>query len=156
MARIRPALPLLRLFSLSALGLCGLGGCGLFNAADSAINNGVQGATATHLAVITVLQTPAVPGLDGGPAISAASVFFGNRPSETALEPVPVNGATVLLSDPMFTRMAPQVGDAGLYLASSATGPLPYDSNALYTFKLTDSAGAIYLAEGSAPPPCTA
>ena len=102
-----------------------------------------------------MLQSPSVPGTDAG-TVTAASVFFGNRPSETTAEPNPVNGAQVNVTDDAGASFsAAAAGDAGFYLASSLTGPARYDANSVYSFTLTDSASTVYTAQGSAPPPET-
>ncbi len=125
--------------------------CGLFNSVDNGINNGVQGATATHLAVITVLETPPIPGIPNSPRAASATIFFGNRPSVTTLQPDPVNGATVTITDTanLSTTAAPV--DAGIYVVSSIGGGLTYDPGATYTFTLVDSNHTTYTATGTAP-----
>ena len=126
--------------------------CALFDSVDNSVNNTVQGAAATHLAVVTVLQSPPIPGVANSPTASVATIFFGNRPTETTLEPAPVNGATVTITDDAgLSTPAPGV-DAGLYLASSASGGLRYDPTADYEFKFVDDGVFTYTAAGSAPP----
>lgn len=145
-------IPMHTRFALLGIVLAAVG-CSLFNGADNSINNGVQQGAATHLTVITLLQSPAVPGLDGGPAAVGTSVFFGNRPTETTPEPVPVDGAKVTVSDAEgLSVSAPEQGtDAGLYVVRSIGGGLRYDQNALYTFNIVDNMGTTYTAQGTAP-----
>jgi hypothetical protein len=127
--------------------------CGLFNSIDNDVNNDVQGATATHLAVITVLQSPPIPGFPNNPTATFASVFFGNRPTETTVQPDPVPGATVAIADDAgLSTVATATAQAGFYAATSLDGGLRYDSSAEYDFTITDDAGVVYTAAGSAAP----
>ena len=140
-------------FPLSLLTAC-LAGCSLGSIGQTldAGLSAFQQAEATHAVAVTLLQSPSVPGLDGG-AVAGLSVFFGSRAAgDTASAPTGLPGATVSVSDSAGLATTCQDQGNGEYTATTLDGGLRYDATATYTFTLVLDGGT-YVAGGTAPPP---
>jgi hypothetical protein len=124
----------------------GLPACDL----GATVSDLVTGGTATHLAAVTMLQAPPIPGTNAVP-VTAMRLFFGTRPiGDVGFHAI--NGATVTITDGASGMTATADGEgSGLYTSSSTSGGVGYDVGATYTFTI-GSAGDSFVAMGTAPP----
>jgi hypothetical protein len=119
---------------------------------SSGICSTIDQLQATRLEVVTLLQSPAVPG-GGGASLTVLSMFLGDRPSATSTDaPTGVTGAAVSATDDQGVNVTCSEKGGGTYLADSTGGALRYDPGAKYTFTAVQG-GASYLSTGTAPPP---
>jgi hypothetical protein len=145
--------PLVSPFQCSAGRVCGLllslglAGCDL----GAVVSDLVTGGTATHLAAVTVLQVPPIPGQNATP-VTAVRLFFGTRPvGDVGFHSL--NSATVTIADSASDAVATADGVGnGLYTSNSTSGGVGYDIGATYTFTMNYK-GESFVAAGMAPPP---
>jgi hypothetical protein len=132
---------------LGLLGALGLAGCDL----GAVVSDLVTGGTATHLAAVTVFQSPALPGTNVTP-VTTVRLFFGTRPiGDVGFHAL--NNATVTVTDSVSAVVASADGvGAGLYTSTSAAGGVGYDVGATYTFNM-ELSGDTFVATGGAPQP---
>jgi hypothetical protein len=125
----------------------GFAGCDL----GAVVSDLVTGGTATHLAAVTVFESPALPGTNVTP-VTSVRLFFGTRPiGDVGFHAL--NGANVTISDSVSAVVASANGvGAGLYTSTSAAGGVGYDVGATYTFTMGYS-GDTFVATGGAPEP---